>query len=123
MWSFGLTKEHFNGVSVLHQKNTASDSGDVMSRLGPKEVSMVNEMKEYDDLIKEIEQDNSHSRAFVDGIKQRMMEMSVLLKQVKEPAARRSYIKDSEKIEMYRLHKENPEVYTVERLAKDYRRR
>ncbi|ESQ31700.1 hypothetical protein EUTSA_v10004417mg [Eutrema salsugineum] len=128
MWTTGLTKEHFDGVSVGRQKNAnpssdnaASDSGDVMSRLGPKEVAMVNEMNEYDDLIKEIEQDNSHSRAFVDGIKQRMMEMSVLLKQVKEPGARGSYLKDSEKTEMYRLHKENPEVYTVERLAKDYR--
>ncbi|CAH8280540.1 unnamed protein product [Arabidopsis lyrata] len=129
MWSTGLTKEHFDGVSVGRQKNaanpssdnTASDSGDVMSKLGPKEVALVNEMNEYDDMLKEIEQDNRQGRAFVDGIKQRMMEISVLLKQVKEPGARGSYLKDSEKTEMYRLHKENPEVYTVERLAKDYR--
>ncbi|KAL9263427.1 GAMETE CELL DEFECTIVE 1, mitochondrial-like protein [Drosera capensis] len=40
---------------------------------------------------------------------------------VRQPGARGSYLKDSEKAEMYRLHKENPEVYTVERLAKDYR--
>ncbi|CAE6254549.1 unnamed protein product [Arabidopsis arenosa] len=129
MWSTGLTKEHFDGVSVGRQKNaanpssdsTASDSGDAMSKLGPKEVALVNEMNEYDDMLKEIEQDNRQGRAFVDGIKQRMMEISVLLKQVKEPGARGSYLKDSEKTEMYRLHKENPEVYTVERLAKDYR--
>ncbi|EOA13508.1 hypothetical protein CARUB_v10026575mg [Capsella rubella] len=129
MWSTGLTKEHFDGVSVGRQKNaanpssdsTASDSGDVMSKLGPKEAALVNEMNEYDDMIKEIDQDNRQGRAFVDGIKQRMMEISVLLKQVKEPGARGSYLKDSEKTEMYRLHKENPEVYTVERLAKDYR--
>ncbi|CAN8251902.1 unnamed protein product [Cochlearia groenlandica] len=126
MWSTGLTKEHFDGVSVGRPKNNAnaapSDSGgDVMSRLGPKEVAMVNEMNEYDDMIKEIEQNNKHSSAFVDGIKQKMLEISVLLKQVKEPGARGSYLKDSEKTEMYRLHKENPEVYTVERLAKDYR--
>jgi hypothetical protein len=50
-----------------------------------------------------------------------MREMSVLLKQVREPGARGSYLKDSEKAEMYRLHKQDPEVYTVERLAKDYR--
>ncbi|ESQ46654.1 hypothetical protein EUTSA_v10000666mg, partial [Eutrema salsugineum] len=118
MWSSGLTKEHFNGVSVPRQKNTASDSGDVMSRLGPKEVSMVNEMKEYDDLIKEIEQNNSHSRAFVDGIKQGMMEMSVLLKQVKKTGARGSYIKDSEKTEIYRLHKENPEKEEERKLGR-----
>ncbi|CAH2043875.1 unnamed protein product [Thlaspi arvense] len=127
MWSTGLSKEHYDGVSVGRQKNaspSSSDddhSGDVMSKLSPREAAMVNEMNEYDDMIKEIEQDSKHSRAFVDGIKQRMMEMSVLLKQVKEPGARGSYLKDSEKTEMYRLHKENPEVYTVERLAKDYR--
>uniref|UniRef100_A0A1J3F756 Protein GAMETE CELL DEFECTIVE 1, mitochondrial n=1 Tax=Noccaea caerulescens TaxID=107243 RepID=A0A1J3F756_NOCCA len=124
MWSTGLSKEHFDGVTVGRQKNASDDSGgggDVMSKLGPKEVAMVNEMNEYDDMIKEIEQDNRHSRAFVDGIKNRMMEMSVLLKQVKEPGARGAYLKDSEKTEMYRLHKENPEVYTIERLAKDYR--
>ncbi|CAF2087422.1 uncharacterized protein LOC103874663 [Brassica rapa] len=123
MWSTGLSKEHFDGVSVGRQsnENPSSDSGDVMSRLGPREVAMVNEMNEYDDMIKEIEKENRHSRVFVDGIKQKMMEMSVLLKQVKEPGARGSYLKDSEKTEMYRLHKENPEVYTVERLAKDYR--
>ncbi|KAM1245018.1 hypothetical protein ACFX2I_036262 [Malus domestica] len=38
-----------------------------------------------------------------------------------EPGARGSYLKDSEKAEKYKKHKEIPEVYTVERLAKDYR--
>nr|TKS01660.1 hypothetical protein D5086_0000170780 [Populus alba] len=42
------------------------------------------------------------------------------MKQIREPGARGSYLKDSEKLEMYRLHKEIPEVYTVEKLAKDY---
>ncbi|KAJ4882657.1 mucin-related [Raphanus sativus] len=129
MWSTGLSKEHFDGVSVGRQNNNAaanppssdSSSGDVMSKLGPREAAMVNEMNEYDDMIKEIEKENRHSRGFVDGIKQKMMEMSVLLKQVKEPGARGSYLKDSEKTEMYRLHTENPEVYIVERLAKDFR--
>lgn len=50
-----------------------------------------------------------------------MVETSVLLNQVQEPGARGSYLKDSEKAEMYRLHKKDPEVYTVEKLAKDYR--
>ncbi|KAJ4881988.1 mucin-related [Raphanus sativus] len=129
MWSTGLSKEHFDGVSVGRQNNNAaanppssdSSSGDVMSKLGPREAAMVNEMNEYDDMIKEIEKENRHSRGFVGGIKQKMMEMSVLLKQVKEPGARGSYLKDSEKTEMYRLHTENPEVYIVERLAKDFR--
>ncbi|XP_018434799.1 protein GAMETE CELL DEFECTIVE 1, mitochondrial-like isoform X1 [Raphanus sativus] len=117
MWSTGLSKEHFDGVSVGRQNNNAaanppssdSSSGDVMSKLGPREAAMVNEMNEYDDMIKEIEKENRHSRGFVGGIKQKMMEMSVLLKQVKEPGARGSYLKDSEKTEMYRLHTENPE--------------
>ncbi|KAM1184770.1 hypothetical protein PS2_013845 [Malus domestica] len=38
-----------------------------------------------------------------------------------ELGARGSYLKDLEKAEMYKKHKEIPEVYTVERLAKDYR--
>lgn len=42
------------------------------------------------------------------------------MKQIREPGARGSYLKDSEKLEMYRLHKEIPEVYTVEKFAKDY---
>lgn len=65
--------------------------------------------------------ENRKSKAYVDGWKQRMSETCVLLKQVQEPGARGSYLKDSEKAEMYRLHKQNPEVYTVEKLAKDYR--
>lgn len=40
---------------------------------------------------------------------------------VREPGLRGSYLKDSEKTEMYRKHKANPEEYTVERLAKEYR--
>ncbi|KAL5076635.1 hypothetical protein RYX36_015619 [Vicia faba] len=50
-----------------------------------------------------------------------MADTCVLLKQVREAGARGSYLKDSEKVEMYPLHKKDPEVYTVEKLAKDYR--
>ncbi|KAL9380355.1 hypothetical protein Peur_026012 [Populus x canadensis] len=42
------------------------------------------------------------------------------MKQIREPGAGGSYLKDSEKSEMYWLHKEIPGVYTVETLAKDY---
>ncbi|KAK4855623.1 hypothetical protein QYF36_009142 [Acer negundo] len=82
---------------------------------------VVSNMQDIEDKIKELEAENRKSKAFVDGWGERMREMCVLLKQVQEPGARGSYLKDSEKAEMYRLHKENPEVYTVERLAKDYR--
>lgn len=71
--------------------------------------------------MKELEAENKKGKAFVDGWGERLREMSVLLKQVREPGARGSYLKDSEKAEMYKLHKENPKVYTVEKLAKDYR--
>ena len=58
---------------------------------------------------------------FASKWKDRMRETNVLMKQVIEPGARGAYLKDSEKAEMYKLHKQNPEVYTVEKLAKDYR--
>lgn len=45
----------------------------------------------------------------------------ITLQKVREPGARGSYLKDSEKAEMYRKHKEDPDTYTVERLAKEYR--
>lgn len=57
----------------------------------------------------------------MDSWDEKMNEMAVLMKQVREPGARGSYLKDSEKVEMYKKHKENPEVYTVEALAKEYR--
>lgn len=69
----------------------------------------------------ELERANRRGEAYVDGWKDRMMELSVLMKQVREPGSRGSYLKDSEKAEMYRKHKEDPETYTIERLAKDYR--
>ncbi|CAJ2637673.1 unnamed protein product [Trifolium pratense] len=96
-WSTGLTKDHFNG------EETISD------------------LQEMEDKLQELEQENRKSKSYVDSWKQRMGDTCVLLKQVQEPGARGSYLKDSEKAEMYRLHKKNPEVYTVEKLAKDYR--
>ncbi|KAL5851278.1 hypothetical protein ACOSQ3_006396 [Xanthoceras sorbifolium] len=116
LWSTGLTKEHFDGEAVGH-KTGSSESG----RDTYYQSSLVSNMQNIEDKIKELEEENRKSKAFVDGWGERMREMCVLLKQVKEPGARGSYLKDSEKAEMYRLHKDNPEVYTVERLAKDYR--
>lgn len=108
-WSTGLTKDHFDGEAVGRQ----IAPGEVSS--SPPEVA-----PEVDDLA-ELERENRRSQAFVDGWGDRMRDLTVLMKQVREPGARGSYLKDSEKAEMYRLHKENPEEYTVERLAKDYR--
>ncbi|WJX23890.1 Translation initiation factor eIF-2B subunit gamma [Trifolium repens] len=96
-WSTGLTKDHFNGEATL------------------------SDLQEMEEKLQQLEQENRQSKSYVDSWKQRMTETCLLLKQVHEPGARGSYLKDSEKAEMYRLHKKNPEVYTVEKLAKDYR--
>ncbi|KAK7412988.1 hypothetical protein VNO78_04793 [Psophocarpus tetragonolobus] len=96
-WSTG---EHFNGQS---------------------EWAVLGEMQETEEKVRELEAENRKGKAYVDSWQRRLTETSVLLKQVEEPGARGSYLKDSEKAEMYRLHKQNPEVYTVEKLAKDYR--
>ncbi|KDP29435.1 hypothetical protein JCGZ_18356 [Jatropha curcas] len=116
-WSTGLTKDHFDGEFVSQK----TDSSSTIGGLNASETALVSSLQEIDDKIRELEAENKRSKAFVDGWGRRMREMSVLLKQVKEPGARGSYLKDSEKAEMYRLHKQDPEVHTVERLAKDFR--
>lgn len=114
-WSTGLTKDHFDGEVAGHRASGGDGSGDAFQSL------VISDLQEIDDKIKELEAENRKSKAFVEGWGERMRETCVLLKQVREPGARGSYLKDSEKAEMYRLHKENPEIYTVEKLAKDYR--
>ncbi|KAK7303869.1 hypothetical protein RJT34_14786 [Clitoria ternatea] len=101
-WSTGTTNDHFNGQPAQPS-------------------AVLADLQEMEDKLRELEAENRRGKAFVDGWQNRMAETSVLLKQVQEPGARGSYLKDSEKAEMYRLHKQNPEVYTIEKLAKDYR--
>ncbi|XP_007034309.2 PREDICTED: uncharacterized protein LOC18602693 [Theobroma cacao] len=110
-WSTGLTKDHFDG----QVEGGRAASGDAYQS------AVISDLQKQDDALKELEAENKKSRAFLDGWEQRMRDMGVLLKQVLEPGARGSYLKDSEKAQMYRLHKQNPEVYTVEKLAKDFR--
>ncbi|KAH7674248.1 Ribosomal protein L20 mitochondrial protein [Dioscorea alata] len=112
-WSTGLTKDHFDGEAVGRQVSPSSSGQAVSSELAA--------LDEEDEILRMVEKDNKENKAFVDGWKDRMMETYKLLKQVREPGVRGEYLKDSEKTEMYRLHKEDPETYTVERLAKDYR--
>ncbi|XP_050235584.1 protein GAMETE CELL DEFECTIVE 1, mitochondrial [Mercurialis annua] len=119
-WSTGMTKDHFDGEFV-GQKADSSASASVSSGLNTSENALVYSLQEVEDRIRELEAENKKGKVFVDGWGEKMREISVLLKQVKEPGARGSFLKYSEKDEMYRLHKENPEVYTVEKLAKDYR--
>ncbi|CAA6664928.1 unnamed protein product [Spirodela intermedia] len=105
----GLTEDHFDGKAVGRRREPW------------EEVASAREEEAEEDILETVERDNRKSKEFVDGWGSRMKETVELLKQVREPGARGSYLKDSEKAEMYRLHKEDPEVYNVERLAKDYR--
>ncbi|KAK9086083.1 hypothetical protein Sjap_026494 [Stephania japonica] len=115
-WSTGLTKDHFDGEVVGRQVVDGGSSGGS----GDAVVQISQEAEEGDEMA-EMMEEKRRSKAYVESWSERMKEVSALMKQVREPGARGAYLKDSEKAEMYRLHKENPEVYTVERLAKDYR--
>lgn len=129
-WSTGLTKEHFDGEVVGQQVSpgmgpnpAGPEDGMGVGGFGGGGSGMGSARWTDEEMmhIRRLEAENRKSKAFVEGWDGRMKEMSVLMKQVREPGARGSYLKDSEKAEMYRKHKENPEEYTVERLAKDYR--
>ncbi|KAI3811477.1 hypothetical protein L1987_21201 [Smallanthus sonchifolius] len=114
-WSSGLTKDHFDG-EVVGQKVDNIDVG-VSGGGGPGGAAL----GDLENIRKLAAAASRKDGEFASKWKDRMRETNVLMKQVIEPGARGAYLKDSEKAEMYRLHKENPEVYTVEKLAKDYR--
>ncbi|XP_016486456.1 protein GAMETE CELL DEFECTIVE 1, mitochondrial [Nicotiana tabacum] len=123
-WSTGLTKEHFDGEVVGRQMGSGPGPVPTNVRSGGPSVGGFSSARWTDeemDKVKELQAENRKGKAFVDGWDERMKDISVLMKQVMEPGARGSYLKDSEKTEMYKKHKENPALYTVERLAKDYR--
>ncbi|XP_006644853.2 protein GAMETE CELL DEFECTIVE 1, mitochondrial [Oryza brachyantha] len=115
-WSTGITKDHFDGSDAAVGHRVPSPSAPVSP-----ELAAVRAMDEEDEIIRAVERDNREAKAFVDSWGNRFRETCELLKQVREPGSRGAYLKDSEKQEMYRLHKEDPETYTVERLAKDFR--
>lgn len=124
-WSTGLTKEHFDGEVV--GKRVAPDSARTQpnrggsARIHPGGYSDARWTDDEMSIIRELESANRQAKEFVDSWDDKMAETTLWMKQVREPGARGSYLKDSEKAEMYKKHKEDPEVYTVERLAKDYR--
>ncbi|KAH0458287.1 hypothetical protein IEQ34_013602 [Dendrobium chrysotoxum] len=118
-WSTGLTKDHFDGEAVGRQLVPGQSPPPQTGKSTAIEEAA--RMDDLDEFLRMVEKDNKKDKAFVDGWKDRMIETCQFLKQVREPGVRGSYLKDSEKAEMYRLHKENPEVYNVERLAKDFR--
>ncbi|KAI3786957.1 hypothetical protein L1987_41063 [Smallanthus sonchifolius] len=91
-WSSGLTKDHFDG-EVVGQKVSDVDGGPAAAGGVGGGGAALNSSRE-DDL----------------GNIRRLA-----------AAASRKDGEFAKKAEMYRLRKENPEVYTVEKLAKDYR--
>ncbi|VAH80790.1 unnamed protein product [Triticum turgidum subsp. durum] len=113
-WSTGITKDHFDGSASAVGR--PSPSAPVS-----KELAAVRTMDEEDEILRSVDRDNKEGRAYVNSWDKRFQETCELLKQVREPGSRGAYLKDSEKQEMYRLHKEDPATYTVERLAKDFR--
>ncbi|KAL2923322.1 hypothetical protein RDABS01_014813 [Bienertia sinuspersici] len=127
-WSTGITKDHFDGEVVGRQVTPNADSGVKDSISEPRKAakndgldrSMRKQLREMQREAR-FEASRDESSVLDEGWTDRDIETNVLLKQIVEPGARGCYLKDSEKSEMYRLHKESPEVYTIERLAKDYR--
>ncbi|KAF8014097.1 hypothetical protein BT93_H0057 [Corymbia citriodora subsp. variegata] len=113
-WSTGMTKDYFDGEAVGRRTGPSpspSTSADPGQNPGsnPYQSMMISDLQEIEDKLREMDEENKRSKAFVDGWDERLRDISVLLKQVREPGARGSYLKDSEKAEMYRLHKQNPE--------------
>ncbi|RZC74318.1 hypothetical protein C5167_049796 [Papaver somniferum] len=120
-WSTGITKEHLDGEAIGHQSTAETGSAKPKPSVSSPSLSNVAEADSYDEIADLLGKERRKSEEFVRGWGERMKETTQLLKQVMEPGVRGSYLKDSEKAEMYKLHKMNPEVYTVEKLAKDYR--
>lgn len=122
-WSTGLTKDLIDGEAVGHRVSPlpAAGGGDSVSKQGsvsPRGSIGKGGRQHWGDFKKEARQ-GWNKLGKEDVISDE--EASLLMKQIRSPGARGSYLKDSDKTEMYRLHKENPELYTVEKLAQDFR--
>ncbi|KAK9671447.1 hypothetical protein RND81_12G030500 [Saponaria officinalis] len=132
-WSTGLTKDHFDGEAVGHQVTPPPSSETTGGGYGGGGIVKASETVAFGgstvaasesrlrQQLAEMERELRRGDKEVDGWEEREREISQLLKQIEEPGARGSYLKDSEKAEMYKKHKENPEVYTVEKLAAENR--
>ncbi|KAF9604016.1 hypothetical protein IFM89_039468 [Coptis chinensis] len=118
-WDTGLTRGHFDGQAIGRQVDNTTPTTTTATTSTKNNNNYNKSLVSNVDV--EFERESRKSRMFVDTWDERMNEVDYLLKQVHEPGARGSYLKDSEKVEMYKLFKENPDVYTVEKLAKDYR--
>eukprot|EP00252_Welwitschia_mirabilis_P009943 TRINITY_DN22906_c0_g1_i1.p1 TRINITY_DN22906_c0_g1~~TRINITY_DN22906_c0_g1_i1.p1 ORF type:complete len:393 (+),score=68.03 TRINITY_DN22906_c0_g1_i1:127-1305(+) len=106
-WSTDITEEHFQG------DNSGSSSFDPSPKPDPA--------FEHEEEWNRLKDEYFQKKAFGSNIYDELKHDRVFMRQIECPGLRGEYLKDSDKQEMYRLHKENPEVYTVERLAKDFR--
>ncbi|KAK9713737.1 hypothetical protein RND81_06G048200 [Saponaria officinalis] len=120
-WSTGLCKDHFDGEAVGHQVTSEAGGGGGMVKASETVDFGGSRESRLRQQLAEMEREVREGDKAVDGWEEREREISQLLKQIEEPGARGSYLKDSEKAEMYKKHKQNPELYTVEKLATDYR--
>lgn len=80
-WSTGMTKDHFDGEKVGRKPGAESTTSSADGK-NPYASMMISDLQEVQDKIKELEQENRKSKAYVDGWSERLREVSVLLKQV-----------------------------------------
>uniref|UniRef100_A0A7N0ZXB7 Uncharacterized protein n=1 Tax=Kalanchoe fedtschenkoi TaxID=63787 RepID=A0A7N0ZXB7_KALFE len=111
-WSTGLTKEHFEGQAVGRQVDSTAATHN------PAALSKWDRMAEC---LKEAGRQGQGKKPFGDTLGDLMMEIPPLLKQAKEPGTRGSHLSESDKAQIYTLHTNNPEIYTVEKLARDFK--
>ncbi|XP_074287364.1 protein GAMETE CELL DEFECTIVE 1, mitochondrial [Silene latifolia] len=123
-WSTGLTKDQIDGEAVGHQVTppppSTGDGGGIIGGGGAIE-SLPSSMSWMQQKQAKMERDSRGFNEVINNWEARELETHKLLKQVYETGVRGSYLKDSEKTEMYKKYKENPEEYTVEKLAEEYR--
>ncbi|CAM8919373.1 unnamed protein product [Rhodiola kirilowii] len=115
-WSTGLTKEQIDGQVIGRQVGSDS-SADVESPL-PAAIS------KWDKMVTALEdagRQGQGKKPFGDTLGDLMTETSQLLKQAKEPGTRGSHLSESDKAKIYTLHNGDPEVNTVEKLARDFK--
>ncbi|OIW14259.1 hypothetical protein TanjilG_21399 [Lupinus angustifolius] len=91
-WSTGFATDLFNGQPTPPPPTVAAATTNSYSQPN----KLLSDLQETEDKLRELEAENRKSKGFVDGWKGRMVETTLFLKQ-------------------------DPQVYTVEKLAKDYR--
>ncbi|CAM8915484.1 unnamed protein product [Rhodiola kirilowii] len=115
-WSTGITKEQIDGQVIGRQ--VGSDSSADVESPSPAAIS------KWDKMVTALEdagRQGQGKKPFGDTLGDLMTETSQLLKQAKEPGTRGSHLSESDKAKIYTLHNGDPEVNTVEKLARDFK--